>query len=242
MTGLILIALVLLAAGGSSKAADAPSSGVPSQGGDKVERKKLLYAKLQQLPLAESQRLFVMLVAYGETGGTWKATAHNNTASEVAASRKAWDNNATLAAKLTALGHGGKDAWAIGSGGYGGRLVPYFGDDMLDAGLASLATPQGVFDPDLSIVSTILTCWKLQQTGGWAVNPTVGNLRVGFYGPGYMGTHPPADRIAKYKRHASEVGLDAGAPNFVMSTLPMFPGPGSAAQLLGILRSSPAVS
>lgn len=195
--------------------------------------KAVLYAKLRALPqLTEDQRLFIMLVAYGETAATWKPTAWNNTPGEVEASQKAWDNNPKLARRLEQCGAGGRDAWALGSGGYGGRLIPYFGDDMLDIG-GLPCSPRGVFDPDLSIVSTILTAWKLQQNAAWKNSAkTVGNLRVGYYGPGYM-DDPPADRIAKYERHAEAVRLP---PGFVQRVLPEFPGPDVSKSIYSILR------
>ena len=200
--------------------------------------KQHLWAMLRALPeLTEDQRLFVMLVAHGETGGTYRSTAHNDTPSEVAASVKAWDKNPSLAQRLTACGAGGRDAWAIGSGGYGGRLVPYFGDDMLDAGLP--CHPTGVFDPHLSLVSSIITAHKLQQLPAWQRSArTVANLRVGYYGPAYM-DDPPADRVAKYERHADDAHLGAG---FVDRVLPEFPGPASGHAMLARLRAMEGAS
>jgi len=200
--------------------------------------KQHLWAMLRALPeLTEDQRLFVMLVAHGETGGTYRSTAHNDTPSEVAASVKAWDNSPSLAQRLTACGAGGRDAWAIGSGGYGGRLVPYFGDDMLDAGLP--CHPTGVFDPHLSLVSTIITAHKLQQLPAWQRSAhTVANLRVGYYGIGYM-DDPPADRVAKYERHADDAHLGAG---FVHRVLTEFPGPASGHTMLARLRAMEGAS
>lgn len=201
-----------------------PSSGEdpsPSNDPAKSARKQMLWSMLRSLhQLTEDQRLFVMLVAYGETQGTWKSTSHNDTPSEVEASVKAWDAAPKLAARLTACKHGGKDAWAIGSGGYGGRLVPYFGQDMLDAKLP--CDPQGVFEPKLSLLSSIITAHKLQQTSGWRKSAKmVKNLRAGYYGLGYI-RKPPADRVEKYKRHAKAVGM---SDTFVDQVLTEFPGP-----------------
>jgi hypothetical protein len=170
-----------------------------------------------------------MLVAYGETGATYKATAWNKTASEVQASRDAWNGSPSLAADLLACGHGGIDAWAIGSGGEGGRLVPLFGRDMLRGGLT--CDPQLVFDMDHSIVSLIINAHALQQWDSWhASDHTVGALRVGYYGPGLM-DNPPADRIAKYERHAKAFGAPGGAA-FVRVQLAEFPSPSHAPEML----------
>lgn len=211
-----------------------PSVAPPADVTGPLSPKMRLWSKLRALPqLTEDQRLFIVLVAHGETGGTYRPTAHNDTASEVAASRSAWNNNATLAARLTACGHGGVDAWAIGSGGYGGRLVPYFGDDMLDAGLP--CDPRGVFDSNLSLVSSIITASKLQALPAWERSrKAVANLRAGYYGLAYI-EQPPADRVAKYKRHAADAGIGA---SFVDRVLPRFPGPAQAKQLLATLQAS----
>ena len=208
-----------------------PVPSEPSSGGS---NKAALYAMLRALPqLTEDQRLFIMLVAYGETGGTFRASAHNDTDSEVAASLKAWSNNPTLTAKLEANGID-RDQWAIGSGGYGGRLVPYFGDDMLDAKLYDAVRPQLVFDPVYSLLSSLIVAWKLQQGSKWKNSDrTVKNLRAGYYGLAYI-ANPPADRIAKYRKHAEAVGL---SPNFVDTVLPTFPSPAKAKAMLAILRA-----
>lgn len=231
MTWLIVALLGLLAMSASAKAPQPE----PSSEDDEMSPKKRLYAMLRALPmLTEDQRLFVMLVAFGETGGTYKASAHNDTPSEVAASRKAMDNE-DLTRRLLGCNAGGVDEWAIGSGGFGGRLVPYFGDDMLDVGLP--CSPRGVFDPVLSLVSTILVAWKLQQTKGWARSAkTVANLRVGYYGLAYIDDVPP-ERREKYIRHAEEVHLPDG---FVDVVLTEFPGPEMSRQIFSALASRPA--
>lgn len=183
--------------------------------------------------LTEDQRLTVILIAHGETGATYRSTAHNDTASEVSASVKAWDHNPALAEKLLAQGHGGRVAWCNGSGGYGGRLQPYFGDDMLDMGMA--ADPALLFSRVPSLLSTLVTCWKLQQTGAWERSDhTVGALRIGFYGPGMMDEPLPTDRREKYVRHARDSGVGIG---LVDRVLPTFPAPSIVAQLGPQLRA-----
>ena len=169
-----------------------------------------------------------MLVAYGESRGS--PTAHNDTSSEIAASEKAWDKYTGLRTYLLGCGLGGRAEWAIGSGGYFGRLVPYFGDDMRAIGCVG---PRDVFDPLLSIVSGILTAYKLQQWDSWKANPTVGTLRTGWGWPANM-SDPPPEKLAKYIKHAKKVGLP---PDFVSRTLTLFPGPSKARAILARLKS-----
>lgn len=207
--------------------ADIPASvkPTPSTGGSAKVR---LYDMLRALPeLTEDQRLYIMLTAYGETGGSFRPTAHNDTPSEVAASQAAWDNNPTLAAKLVNCGHGGEDAWAIGSGGYGGRLVPYFGNDMIRGSLT--CDPKLVFEARHSLLSAIITAYYMQQTWQYKASAkTVKNLRAGFYGLAYI-KNPPADRIAKYKKHAAAIGLPE---SFVDRPLTTFPPPSKAKTMM----------
>lgn len=196
-------------------------------------KKALLWRMLEALPeLNDAQRKFIMLVAYGETGGSFRSTAHNDTASEVAASVAAWDNNPSLATKLVNCGHGGKAAWAIGSGGYGGRLGPYFGNDMLRGGLT--CSPSLLFEPKHSLLSSLITAWALQQQNQWKASAkTAKNLRAGYYGLAYM-RNPPADRIAKYRKHSAAVGF---SPDFVDQVIPTFPSPNKAKTMLARLAN-----
>jgi hypothetical protein len=210
---------VALTAGGSD--ASAPTLDDTKDDGT-MSPKKVLYEKLRSLPeLHEMHRLFVMLTAYGETGGTFRPTAHNDTPSEVAASAAAYDNNPNLRAKLEQCGYG-RSAWVIGSGGYGGRLVPYFGDDMFDI-FGKCVHPTKVFDANYSIISTLKVCYTLQHTTAFSKDPTVKRLRLGFYGLGAMQDDPSDDdeqRFAKYAKHAEAVGLGA---SFVNQVIPPFP-------------------
>lgn len=213
-----------------SSTPDTPPPPKPSTGGS---HKQKLWSMLRALPeLTEDQRLFIMLVAYGETGGTFRATAHNDLPSEVLASVKAWDNNPTLAAKLVNCGAGGRDSWAIGSGGYGGRLGPYFGNDMLRARLE--CNPELLFDPIHSLISALVTAHYIQKGPHWKASAkTVKNLRAGYYGLAYI-KNPPADRIEKYRKHAQAVGM---SPDFVDVKLTDFPSPAAARNMVARLKN-----
>ena len=165
--------LVIVAASGTSSAATPPKPTPPVPGG-KLTRKQFLYAQLESLSqLTEDQRLFLMLVAYGETGGTWKTTAHNDTASEVAASAKAYDR---IADEVAACGRP-KSAYVIGSGGRFQRLVPYFVHDLRT--LVPCIDPQAVFDGVHDIVSAVANAHALTtRYPSW--NGKVSGLRGGW--------------------------------------------------------------
>lgn len=183
--------------------------------------KQVLWRKLESLPwLDVTQRYFLMLVAYGESAGTWRPTAHNDSPSEVAASSDAWDNNPELAAKLTACG-GTRSQWADGSFGLFQRLGPYFGDDLLDIfGSCAHVHVANVWDPDYQIVSAIKNARRLQSYDAWKNHPTVGTLRLGWYGPGAMKPPQDAERLNKYRKHARAVRLPEGIVDARIAVFP----------------------
>jgi hypothetical protein len=200
-----IVALLALGRGGSK--------GPPMQ---TTGKKKDLWVKLEALPLTPTQRYFLMLTAYGESG--YNPHAHNDSQGETAASLEALANNPTLANRLAACGGN----WGIGSGGLFGRLLPYFGDDMLDIfGSCSYVRPSNVFDSNLAILSAIRNAHRLQAHEGFKVEPTVGNLRLGWASPtwlGYLTKH--ADHIAKYREQAAHEKLPFG---IVDATIEDFP-------------------
>lgn len=201
---------------------------------DAMTRKQQLYAKLESLPqLSEDQRLFFMLTAYRESAATWKPTAHNDTASEVGYSEKAFDDD-DVGPKLVACAP--RERWVIGSGGLFGRLVPYFGLDCLKI-FGKCVEPEKVFDADFDIVSACITAAGLQKRDAWKKNPTVGVLRTGWGWPAAMG-NPPADRIKKYRRDAAKVGLPE---DFVDRKLDDFPStPAMLREMFSILKGGVA--
>lgn len=232
--GLTAGAAIVFGSGGKAKGADVVKKPeyIPPKG---ESPKQHLYAMLRAIPeLTEDQRLFIVFVAHGETGATYKPTAHNDTTSEVNASRKAWANSPSLAERLRMYSGLGVDAWAIGSGGYGGRLFPYFGDDMLDAWPGAAVTPVMLFQPLPSLASSLITAHKLQQLPGWKNSDhTAGALRIGYYGIAYMDDPLPPERRSKYLRHLRDSGI--GEP-FLGHVIPEFPPPRVVAAMIDRLR------
>lgn len=231
----IALSLLLLLAAGSGAPRPAEEEDDDVQRNNET-RKQYLWRMLRALPqLTEDQRLTVILIAYAETAKTFDPRSHNDTPSEVQASVNAWNNNPTLAAKL--LKFAPKAKWTRGSAGYGGRLFVYFGDDMIDAHMP--VDPDAVFQPVPSLMSTLITAWKLQQTGSWKRSKKkVANLRIGFYGPGYMDnpiTDPEVlERFQKYDAQADATLLP---DNFIDRVLTDFPGPDQWSAMEQTLRA-----
>ena len=195
----------------------------PTPGGGTMTRKQRLYAQLESLPmLDEDQRLFLMLVAYGESG--FSPTAHNKSGGEVSASERAFDRIRERFASCPFT----REQYAIGSGGRFGRLVPYFCNDLRD--VVPCIDPQAIFDGVHDIASAIATAHALQGYASW--QGTVVSLRAGWATPGWMDA-PPAAKVEKWTRHANEVGLPAG---FVNKTLARFPS--DTAAVLHALQSA----
>lgn len=235
MLWLALSLLLLLAAGGG--AAPTADEDTDDMRRNNETRKQYMYRLLRALPqLTEDQRLLAILIAYGETIRTFDPRSHNNTAYEVGASEAAWNNNPKLAAKLVKFAP--KAKWVRGSGGYGGRLFVYFGEDMIDAGMR--VDPDLIFDPVSSLMSLLITQWKLQQTKFWKRSKKkVANLRIGSYGIGYMDNDPATDpetreRFEKYDRQADESRLP---DNFIDRVLTDFPGPDQWSAMEQTLRA-----
>lgn len=236
MTGATAAALTLAAAAVGWLALSGSSSAVPSSSdpieptpGGPMTNKQRLYAQLRALPqLTEDQRLFLILVAHGESN--YNPRAHNDSAGERAASRVAYGR---IAAKLDTCGRP-RAEFEIGSGGRFGRLIPYFVNDLW--GVRQCIDPQEVFGAFWDIPSAIRTCHALQ--GYASYTGTVGSLRAGFGTPGWMDA-PPADKLAKWRRHANEArlmgaGVNGGA--FIDRNLTRFPG-GTTASLQSIVET-----
>lgn len=220
---LVGLGLATVAVASSSGTSDGGTTPPPPLGGGSMTRKQRLYAQLESLPmLDEDQRLFLMLVAYGESG--FSPTAHNKSGGEVSASERAFDR---IADRFAACGRP-KSAYTIGSGGRFGRLVPYYCNDLRD--VVPCIDPQTIFDGVHDIASAIATAHALQGYASW--QGTVVSLRAGWATPGWMDA-PPASKVEKWTRHANEVHLPAG---FINKTLARFPS--DLAAVLHALQAS----
>ena len=167
---------------------------------------------LARLPLTASQRDMLTLIAYGESH--FNLAAHNDSAGEVAASWRAYRR---VDERLAGCGFRPED-YAIGSGGYFGRLVPYFADDL--RGVVPCVNPQAVFSNAAAVfISGIRNCGRLQRYQSWRDDPTAVRLRAGFLSLRAMADVPP-DRAQKYARHAREAGLP---PTFINGRVDVFP-------------------
>lgn len=223
--------IVALAGAGSSPGTsyDLPQPGTPAT---RAARRDRFDRLIRELPLDATQRGLLTLIAYGETGGTFNPGAHNKRPSEVAASRVAFaavrpELEAACATPTIA-------AWGIGSGGYGGRLIPYFGHDMARAGIVP-CSPSLAFDAPHSIVSMLINLRGLQSLPHWdASDKRVRNLRAGLASLAYIRS-PPASRVQRWRRQASELGL--GAP-FVDAEVATFPPISRAREFLALLRAA----
>lgn len=220
----VLAAVWTIAKVTSSNAASAQPSGgdtpTPTPGDGSMTRKQRLYAQLESLKahgLTEDHVLFLMLVAYGETGGTWKPTAHNDTPSEVAASNTAYDR---VAAELSACGITRERA-AIGSIGRFQQLGPYFVHSLRT--VVPCIDPQAAFDGVHDIIGAIANAHALStRYASW--NRRVSGLRGGWGTLSWL-DGPPADKVEKWRKHAVAVGLGA---DFVDRPLTPFPAASKA--------------
>jgi hypothetical protein len=190
---LAVAGVALLAFGGGAHAV------TPTNGGN-VTNKKRLYDQLRALPmLDEDQRLFLMLVAHGESG--YSPTAHNDSASESAASGKAFDRLVEQGRINPACGYTRAQV-SIGSVGRFQRLAPYFINDLRD--VAPCIDPMAGLDGIHDIVSAIQNAAALSRNPNW--NGRASGLRGGWGTLSWI-DGPPADKLEKWKRHADEAHL-----------------------------------
>jgi hypothetical protein len=217
-----IAAVALLLAGGGA-AAVASDDDDDDDEGAMATAKQRLYWRLRQVPqLTEDQRLYLMLTAYGE--GRYRTNAHNGSPSERAASAAAAANNPAIVQRalncgvpLSSLQSG---SWTMFQ-----LLAPYASGtafEIFGGAFCPFADPtRMVGNLDLQIVIGIEHARDLQGYAGWKAHRTVGNLRLGWANPGFMGfLTANADRIAKYRGHAVKVGL---SPDFIDRELSIFP-------------------
>jgi hypothetical protein len=202
--------------------------------------KERVYWRLRQVPqLTEDQRLYLMLTAYGE--GNYRLTAHNGSASERAASAAAAANNPTIVQRAlncgVPLANLQTGSWTMFQ-----LLAPYVSGtahEIFGAGFCPFADPLKVTgNLDLQLVIGMEHAHDLQGYAGWKAYRTVGNLRLGWANPGFMGyLSDHADRIERYRDHAAAVGIGRA---FIDRTLPVFPD--NLAQVYAELQGKPAPS
>lgn len=220
---------IALAAGGLVVLAAATATASPGfdAGGDMSSNKKRMWAKLEAISeLTETQRYFLMLVAKGE--GNFNPGAHNGSASERAASAAAADNNPETVQRVQACGI---DPARLRTGSWTTFqfLAPYISRHVFEifggAG-CMFADPTAVpGNLNLQIVLAIEHARRLQNYTGWTAYPTVGNLRLGWASPGFMGyISKHRDRLDKYRSHARNTGLPNGIVDAQISRFPDNPG------------------
>jgi hypothetical protein len=230
---------VVVAASGASGTDDGDEGG-----GEMVTRKQQLYWRLRQIDaLSEEQRMFLMLTAFGE--GAYSTAAHNGSAAERAASSKAADKNPTITA--WALSCGVPDA-ALRSGSWSmfQLLAPYYAGTVREifgaAGCPFADPSKAPGRLDLQIVIGIEHAHDLQGYDGWRAVPTIGNLRLGWANPSFMGKlEAHADRIGKYVRHAQKVvpsWSESEARAFINTRISRFPA--DTAGIFQALQNTPA--
>lgn len=222
--------VALASAGALTLVALAARANSPSFGGDKddpnmASNKVLLWNDLLRIPeLDDTQRYFLMLTAAGESG--YSPRAHNDSPGERAAAQKALDDDARIVELANDCGVP-LSVLADGSSGMFGRLRPYYAWDAVEIFGRTAACPfanPSVINRHFQICSAIETARDLQGYTGWKVNAqtrTVGNLRLGFASPGFMGyLTKHADRLDKYRELAAK---EKFPPGIVDAPIAVFP-------------------
>lgn len=200
------LATLLVMGGGGGGASSTPTN---KPTGSASANKVRLYAQLEALPmLDEDQRLFLIYLAQGES--RYNQLAFNDSESEAAAAREAYDKNVE---KFAACGYT-RAQLGRGSGGRFGRLLPYFVLDLRD--YVPCIAPSAINDGIHDIASAIHLARVHQDNPQW--DGTVGSLRAGWATPGDL--HPTEDRLAKMRATATDAGL---GPEFISRRLNKFP-------------------
>lgn len=187
-----------------------------------MSHKQKLYAQLESLPmLTEDQRLFLMLVAHGESN--YNPSAFNDSPKEAAASGRAFDRLKSSGRIDPTCGYTRANL-GTGSGGRFGRLVAYYANDL--QGVAPCIKPESIGDGLHDIVSAVATAHALQRYDAW--DGTIGDLRAGWATPGYLGGKAPATAVARWVKHANEGGFSgvvgSGGELFLARKLTPFTG------------------
>jgi hypothetical protein len=221
--GIVLFARPAAAKGSAQPDVEPPKE--PGQDGGGMSNKQRTWAMIMAVPgLDETQREFLFLTAYGESGGHFNPAAHNDSESERAAAAKGV--TPTLASWASKCGvpleHLQSGSWGVFQ-----RLAPYFAHDVIQIfgeNACELADPtKSGHNLALQIVSAVRYAHALQQYDAWQAYPTVGNLRLGWWGVaklGYLSANK--DHVDKYRRHAEDLHLTGGA-DFIDRQIAVFP-------------------
>lgn len=234
--------LALWVAGATAAALALSSSSAANpndDGGDmaKASPKVRMWRKLAWLPmLTNEQRFFLMLTAKGE--GNYNPAAHNGSESERAASANAADSEQGQIIVQRAMKCGvAPEKFRTGSWTTFQFLAPYVAGNAFEI-WGNSACP--FVDPtkiasnlNAQICMAIEHARDLQQYNGWQQYPTVGNLRLGWASPGFMGyIQQQAERLQKYRELAA---AESFTPGIVDAQLTEFPG--NVAAIYELLRS-----
>lgn len=193
--------------------------------------KSKLYTQLRRVAsLTEDQRLFLMLVAFGES--RYIPTSKNTSPEAIALANAAYDSLAAQQRINASCSYTREELTRDGAAGRFGRLVPYYIDDLRD--VVPCIRPDSITDGLHDIVAAVAQARRLQQYASW--NGTIGDLRAGWGRPSWMGGNAPADRVARWAEHADSQGFSgivgSGGMAFLARPLTSFP-----ADLRGVLRS-----
>lgn len=199
----------------------------PSGGSDKAK----LYAQLRKVSLlTEDQRLFLMLVAYGES--RYEPGAKNTSDDALALANAAYDSLVAQDRLDASCGYTRESLTRDGAAGRFGRLVPYYVDDLRD--VVPCIKPESINDGLHDIVAAVAQARRLQNYASW--NGTIGDLRAGWGRPSWMGGNAPAERIARWAGHADDEGFSGvkGSGGMAFLARPLTP---FTSDLRGVLRS-----
>lgn len=193
-----------------------------------LQKRERIECLLGRTSLDDTQRKFLVLTAYGESRfnrliyrGNSAVVPNvpglkgNHDLGDAAAAEVAYKRHRAYFDKC---GHAPVTRYTYGSGGWF-QFLP--ANALWNVkGTWPCWPPEKIFDAAASIVMAIAMARELQEYAAFKASPHVGVLRTGWWWPKKM-AGPPADRIAKYRKHAETIGLGA---SFIDRTIAPFPG------------------
>lgn len=235
--------IVGLAAAGLALAALAAGSANADDGDEEpvstLSNKQRMWRKLEFLSeLTPTQRYFLMLTAKGE--GNYNPKAHNGTDSEREASANAADSNPSIVQRAALCGVPAANL-RTGSWTTFQFLAPYVSGNVFE--IFGNGAPCSLVDPtrvgsnlNLQIAMAIEHARDLQGYKGFQAYPTVGNLRLGWASPGFMGfISQQAERLVRYRNLAT---AEMFPPGIVDAQITRFPS--NVAAIYAKLQNGPA--